>query len=266
MTVLQRRYLKSAIGAGGGLVAAVAIIGLLEWPGGGQGADDVTRGDAPAGTPASPSAAPQENAAVMSLHDVPRTLPEVRFADDSGRALALDDFRGKVILLNIWATWCGPCREEMPTLDRLQERLGGPEFEVVALSIDRAGIGVVSEFYAEIGVQHLAKYIDESGKAAGQLNAVGLPTTLLIDREGREIGRHVGPAEWDAPAMVDFLGRRIAQASGALQPGPTRKWAADSAGPSVTPHAAHGMPRLASFDAPARSANAFSSTKKGNCS
>src|SRR3546814_11005009 len=89
---------------------------------------------------------------------------------------------------------CGPCREEMPTLDRLQERLGGPEFEVVALSIDRAGIGVVSEFYAEISVQHLAKYIDESGKAADELNALGLPTTLLIDREGREIGRQIGRA------------------------------------------------------------------------
>src|SRR3546814_2217971 len=103
-----------------------------------------------------------------------------------------------MILLNIWATWCGPCREEMPTLDRLQARLGGPDFEVVALSIDRAGIAVVSEFYDEIRVQHLAEYIDESAKAAGQLNAVGLPTTLLIDREGQEIGRQVGPAEWDA--------------------------------------------------------------------
>src|SRR3546814_2020452 len=112
------------------------------------------------------------------------------------------DLRGKIVLLNIWATWCGPCREEMPTLDRLQARLGGPAFEVVALSIDRAGIGVVSEFYAEISVQHLAKHIDESGKAADELNALGLHTTLLIDPEGREIGRHVGPAAWDAPETI----------------------------------------------------------------
>src|SRR3546814_19834654 len=84
-----------------------------------------------------------------------------------------------------------------------------PEFEVVALSIDRAGIGVVSEFYAEISVQHLAKYIDESGKAADALNALGLPTTLLIDRAGRELGRHVGPADWDAPGRVDFWGRKV---------------------------------------------------------
>src|SRR3546814_13518656 len=99
----------------------------------------------------------------------------------------------------------------MPTLDRLQERLGGPEFEVVALSIDRAGIGVVSEFYAEISVQHLAKYIDESGKAADELNALGLPTTLLIDREGREIGRHVGPEEGEAPIGRASGGVRVLQ-------------------------------------------------------
>jgi hypothetical protein len=113
-------------------------------------------------------------------------------------------------------------------------------------------------------VQHLAKYIDESGKAAGQLNAVGLPTTLLIDREGREIGRHEGPAEWDTPEMVDFLGRQIAQASGALQPGPARKWAGESAGRPVTPNAARRMPRLAAFDAPARGANTLLPPKKGN--
>src|SRR3546814_20079602 len=101
----------------------------------------------------------------------------------------------------------------MPTLDRLQERLGGPEFEVVALSIDRAGIGVVSEFYAEISVQHLATYIDESGKAADELNALGMPTTLLTDREGREIGRHDGPAEWDAQGVGVCLGRQIAQST-----------------------------------------------------
>src|SRR3546814_14022824 len=86
----------------------------------------------------------------MSLHEAPRTVAELRFNDGNGKSVTLTDFRGKIVLLNIWATCCGPCREEMPTLDRLQERLGGQEFEVVALSIDRAGIGVVSEFYAEI--------------------------------------------------------------------------------------------------------------------
>src|SRR3546814_15160392 len=101
----------------------------------------------------------------MSLHEAPRTVAELRFNDGNGKSVTLTDFRGKLVLLNIWATWCGPCREEMPTLDRLQERLGGPEFEVVALSIDRAGIGAVREFYAELRVQQLAKY-NEIGRAS----------------------------------------------------------------------------------------------------
>src|SRR3546814_9465763 len=111
----------------------------------------------------------------------------------------------------------------MPTLDRLQATLGGPNFEVVALSIDRAGIRAVEAFYADIGVETLARYIDESGRVAQALSAVGLPTTLLIDREGREIARHVGPAEWDKPEMVTFLGRHLAQPSGVLRSGDSMK-------------------------------------------
>ena len=141
----------------------------------------------------------------FTLHEAPRPLPELRFEDAEGRALSLADFRGKVVLLNIWATWCGPCRREMPTLDRLQAQLGGPEFEVVALSIDRAGLEVVREFYDEIGIERLAMYIDSSGEAARDLGVLGLPTTLLVDRNGRELGRLIGPAEWDTPAMVAFI-------------------------------------------------------------
>ena len=93
----------------------------------------------------------------------------------------------------------------MPTLDRLQAQLGGAEFEVVALSIDRGGSDVVSEFYGDIGVKHLSIYIDVSTKVGFALGLAGLPTTLLIDREGRELGRLIGPAEWDAPEIVAFL-------------------------------------------------------------
>ena len=154
----------------------------------------------------------------FAVRERPTPLPEIQFMDGAGQRRALSDFRGKVVLLNIWATWCGPCRREMPTLDRLQAELGGPDFEVMALSIDRAGINVVRKFYAEVGVEHLAMYIDSSGKAARELGAVGLPTTLLIDREGREIGRLVGPAEWDAPEMVAFIRNRLAQERGSLAP------------------------------------------------
>jgi thiol-disulfide isomerase/thioredoxin len=152
------------------------------------------------------------------VHEVPKPLPDVRFADGDGRPRALADFRGRVVLLNLWATWCAPCRREMPTLDRLQAVLGGPDFEVVALSIDRAGIDAVRKFYGEVGVKHLVLYNDGTGKAAGALGAVGVPTTLLIDRDGREIGRLAGTAEWDAPEMMAFIRRHLAKQSGSLAP------------------------------------------------
>jgi hypothetical protein len=93
----------------------------------------------------------------------------------------------------------------MPTLDHLEQILAGPDFEVVTLSIDRGGADAVRKFYAEIGVQHLAVRVDSTAKAAGALGAFGLPTTILIDRQGRELGRLIGPAEWDQPDMVAFL-------------------------------------------------------------
>lgn len=139
------------------------------------------------------------------VHETPKPLPAITFTDRDGRPRTLDDFRGKVVLFNIWATWCLSCRKEMPTLDRLQAQLGGAEFEVVALSIDRGGSDVVSEFFGEIGVKHLSIYIDVSTKVGFALALAGLPTTLLIDREGREFGRLIGPAEWDVPETVAFL-------------------------------------------------------------
>lgn len=146
----------------------------------------------------------------FSFSDRPKALPEIRFADGEGQTHTLTDFRGKVVLLNIWATWCTPCREEMPTLDRLQAALGGDGFEVVALSIDRQGLAVVRRFYDQIGISHLATYIDSSSRAFRDLAIVGVPTTLLVDREGRELGRLVGPAEWDTPAMIALIRGRIA--------------------------------------------------------
>lgn len=154
----------------------------------------------------------------LMFHKEPKALPEVEFQHGTGRKLTLADFREKVVLLNVWATWCPPCREEMPTLDRLQGKLGGKDFEVLALSIDRAGTSVVRKFFNEIGVKHLALYIDPTAKAASTLKAVGLPVTLLLDREGREIARLIGPAEWDTPEMITLFegvidGRRTSQSA-----------------------------------------------------
>jgi thiol-disulfide isomerase/thioredoxin len=151
----------------------------------------------------------------LTLYETPKTVPDLDFQDAAGKPLRLADFHGKLVVLNLWATWCIPCRTEMPTLDRLQGQLGGPNFEVVALSIDRAGMKKVDPFFHEIGITHLAKYLDPSGEAPGHLGAFGLPTTLLIDPEGRELGRLVGPAEWDSAEMVAFL-RKLA----ARQPAP----------------------------------------------
>ncbi|MFQ5757711.1 MAG: TlpA family protein disulfide reductase [Acidiferrobacterales bacterium] len=141
----------------------------------------------------------------LKLLQEPRLLPELRFADVSGRPMTLRDFRGKVVLLNLWATWCGPCREEMPALDRLQAKLGGPEFEVVALSIDQGGVPVIQDFYKELQLQALGIYSDPTMMAPSTLNVLGIPTTLVVNREGQEISRYLGPAEWDSPEIVTVI-------------------------------------------------------------
>jgi len=149
------------------------------------------------------------NAPKLSMHAKPRPMPALVFADGDGRTVRLKDFRGKVVVLNLWATWCAPCRKEMPTLDRLQAKLGGADFEVVALSVDFTGLDVVRRFYRDFGIRNLRPYIDPSSRVLEPLNVLGLPATLLIDRKGREIGRLVGPAEWDSPEMLSLFRRLI---------------------------------------------------------
>jgi thiol-disulfide isomerase/thioredoxin len=117
--------------------------------------------------------------------------------DASGRKRSLAEFRGKAVLLNLWATWCVPCRKEMPTLDRLQAKHGGPDFEVPA------------KFLAEIGATHLALYLADMADVRRATGVVGLPATLLIDREGREVHRVVGPAEWDSAETIALIRDRL---------------------------------------------------------
>lgn len=139
----------------------------------------------------------------------PRPLPELDFFNGGGRAIDFSQFRGKLVLLNVWATWCLPCREEMPALDRLQARLGGVDFEVVALSIDQAGLKVIREFYDEMKLTHLAIFVDPVMSVNPKLGIVGIPTTLLIDPSGKEIGRIVGPVEWDSRAVIKAIQRHF---------------------------------------------------------
>lgn len=146
--------------------------------------------------------------------DAPQPLSEVNFVDAAGVPKTLADFRGRVILLNLWATWCAPCREEMPSLDRLQAELGSDKFEVVALAVDRTGAVAAQKFLDETKVTHLKLYVDATTRAGSALKAIGMPTTILIDAEGREIGRLPGPAEWDSePAKA--LVRTALQATAA---------------------------------------------------
>ena len=149
-----------------------------------------------AAPPAPPK--PGEKMAAFVYKKAPEQMPELTFNDAAGKELKLSSFKGKAILLNLWATWCAPCREEMPALDRLQKELGGDSFEVVALSLDRKGAEASQKFLNETKAEHLKLYIDSTAKQGTVLKIVGMPTTILIDKEGREIGRLAGPAEWDS--------------------------------------------------------------------
>jgi thiol-disulfide isomerase/thioredoxin len=140
----------------------------------------------------------QGQMAAFVFRKVPEPLPAFTFQDGTGRERTLAEWRGKVVLLNLWATWCAPCRKEMPALDRLQGELGSDRFEVVAISVDRKGLEGARKFLDETKAGRLALYADPSARLASTLRAVGLPATLLIDAEGREIGRLLGPAEWDS--------------------------------------------------------------------
>lgn len=132
----------------------------------------------------------------------PQPLLSPPILDEAGTTRVLDDFAGRVILLNIWATWCPPCREEMPMLDRLEKRIGGADFAVLPLCIDDAGIDRGRRFYDEIGLANLPLYWAEPLRVQLALAFVGLPTTLLIDRQTREIGRLQGPFAWDSDDAV----------------------------------------------------------------
>ncbi|WP_034991367.1 thiol:disulfide interchange protein TlpA [Beijerinckia mobilis] len=147
--------------------------------------------------------------AALVLADEPKPVPALAFNKPDGSATALKDFSGRMVLLNLWATWCIPCRQEMPALDRLQAKLGSPGFEVVAVNIDTARLDHVGIFLDEIGVKTLARYADPKAgifqtlRQAGK--ATGLPTTLLVGKDGCEIGTMAGPAEWDSADAVALI-------------------------------------------------------------
>ena len=136
---------------------------------------------------------------------------DIAFQDGSGQDLKLSQWRGRVVLVNLWATWCAPCRKEMPALAELQKQLGSADFEVVAISIDRKGVEASAAFIAETGSQALKLYVEPSGKILDDLEALGLPATVLIDRQGNEVGRLLGPAEWASPEAFELIQAVLAE-------------------------------------------------------
>jgi thiol-disulfide isomerase/thioredoxin len=145
--------------------------------------------------------------------DEARKLPELAFLDASGQQKSLADWRGRTVLLNLWATWCVPCRKEMPALDGLQARLGGTDFEVVAVNIDTRNLDKPKTWLGEVGVNRLTYYSDPGAKVFQDLKAVGkaigMPTTLLVDPNGCEIASLSGPAEWASDDGVKLIGAAL---------------------------------------------------------
>ncbi|MGF7174244.1 TlpA family protein disulfide reductase [Azospirillum doebereinerae] len=194
----------------------LAGVGLWWSAAAGPAAPEVLRLGAPDASPAAPPAGATLVAGLDKFRgaEAPKPVPPLAFVDGEGRRVDLDAFTGKLVLLNLWATWCGPCVKEMPSLDRLQAQLGGDAFQVVALSLDRGGRGAVEPFYAKTGVGHLALFLDPGSASMQVLGLRGLPTTLLVDQEGRELGRVEGAVEWDSPEVVAFLRQRMGHGAG----------------------------------------------------
>jgi thiol-disulfide isomerase/thioredoxin len=140
-----------------------------------------------------------------------KPVTDISFTAENGAAVSLGQWKGRVVLVNLWATWCAPCRKEMPTLAALQSEMGSKDFEVVAISVDRKGVEASAKFLSEVGANALKLYADPSTGALTKFQAVGLPASILIDRQGREIGRLLGPAEWNSPDAKALIKAAVAE-------------------------------------------------------
>ncbi|MCX7346804.1 MAG: TlpA disulfide reductase family protein [Alphaproteobacteria bacterium] len=138
-------------------------------------------------------------------------LADAAFQDAEGNPLKLSDWKGRVALVNLWATWCAPCRKEMPDLAKLQKQLGSDDFEVVAISVDRKGAEASAAFLKETGADGLRLYVEPTTAILNDIQALGLPATVLVDRQGREIGRLLGPADWASPEAIALVKAALAE-------------------------------------------------------
>jgi thiol-disulfide isomerase/thioredoxin len=155
--------------------------------------------------------------AALSPAKSPIPLTGLAFRDGDGKERTLGDWKGKTVLLNLWATWCVPCKKEMPALDELQKALGGPDFEVVAVNIDTRNPDKAKAWLTDTGIVSLGHYADSSAKIFQELKekgrAFGMPTTILVDRNGCEVATLAGPAEWASADAIAFIKAALGKAS-----------------------------------------------------
>jgi thiol-disulfide isomerase/thioredoxin len=150
----------------------------------------------------------------LVVHPAPRPVPEARLLDAGDVPAGLEGFRGRVVVLNFWATWCAPCRDEMPSLAALEAALGGPDFAVVPVATGRNPVPAIRRFYAEAGAEALPILRDPSMAFARGMGVMGLPVTVILDREGREVGRLTGHADWATPEAMALIGALVGASPG----------------------------------------------------
>ncbi|MFV0358242.1 TlpA disulfide reductase family protein [Tropicimonas sp.] len=141
----------------------------------------------------------------LALHEAPGALPDIELTDADDTLRRLSEFRGKWLVVNFWATWCAPCRNEMPTLSNLQTIFADRPVEVVTIATGRNAPAAIDRFFDEIGVTNLPKFRDPRQQLARQMGIMGLPVTVIVDPEGREVGRLIGDAPWDSESSVAIL-------------------------------------------------------------
>jgi thiol-disulfide isomerase/thioredoxin len=201
----QRRFLAPILGVLAVIAAGAVLYGTVA-PAGKAGAD-CAADSAKLAARLAPFA--KGELAALSVASEPRRAIQIAFEREGGAKLTLADFHGRAVLLNLWATWCIPCRAEMPALDRLQAAKGGPGFEVVAVNVDTAKLERRAAFLDSIGVKALTRYADPTGDAFETLHkdgkALGLPVTLVIDKDGCELGAVEGGAKWDSAEAKQLI-------------------------------------------------------------
>lgn len=150
----------------------------------------------------------------LTFHSAPEVVPDAAFhlADDAGTQ-TLEAYRGKYVLLNFWATWCAPCRKEMPMLSELQTEFGGERFEVLTIATGRNSPAGITKFFKDTGISNLPRHQDPKQKLAGQMGIFGLPITVIIDPEGREIARLRGDADWSSDSAKAII-RALIESTG----------------------------------------------------